>query len=170
MSGSISLPPIVASANVVAPYFAGGGAIAISPAGAVGFNDPGVLRASVYRSFGGSLPPLLPVDSYFRAQPGFPSTITAGGSWTSELMPSCGAPHVAVGFTLTQAGSLVLNRYLDGVGALLATSVTQAVTANASCVLDASSSTLFGSWNLVLSNTGGASATLASFSAVLGSK
>lgn len=140
---------------------------AVTGGGNAVITNPGALRSQVRQAFGPDLPPLLDVTSIL--SPALPAAIAPASSFQMPVMASCGAPHTACAITLSQGGSVVLNRYLDPLGAILATTATAMATANVACVLDASASSLFQSWNLVLSNTAASGATLSSFSAVLGS-
>ena len=143
---------------IVMPGYVGGGTAANV--------NSGQLQAQLRRAFGVDLPPT--IDVTMLLSPALPAAIMPASAFTTPVFKSCGASQVAAALTLSQGGNVVLNRFLDPIGAILSTSATQAATANAQCLLDSGTTSLFQSWNLVVTNTAASGATLSSFSAVLG--
>ncbi len=83
----------------------------------------------------------------------WPATIAASGTFTSGVVPTFGMPHVAVGATLSNAGTLIVQPYLDTAGAVAAgAATTQALTANTGAVLDLNSGKVMGSLTVEIVN------------------
>ena len=111
---------------IVMPGYVGGGTAANV--------DSGQLQAQLRRAFGVDLPPT--IDVTMLLSPALPAAIMPASAFTTPVFKSCGASQVAAALTLSQGGNVVLNRFLDPIGAILSTSATQAATANAQCLLD----------------------------------
>lgn len=47
-----------------------------------------------------------------------PATIAASGTWNSGVMPSAGYKSLAAACTLSQAGTLTIQRYIDAAGSI----------------------------------------------------
>lgn len=66
-----------------------------------------------------------------------PGTIAASGTFVSSVLPTFDLPHVAVSAKMDQAGTLSVQRYLDGAGTLPAgAAVTAAMTKNTLASID----------------------------------
>lgn len=100
--------------------------------------------------------PVLPVA--------LPASIAAAASWQSGIINGDGFPKIVCGVTLSQAGTLSIQRYIDQAGLVpvgVPTSVTLvAGTSNAVTITDGIP---FGSFQVTIANTGGAAATPSAF-------
>lgn len=98
----------------------------------------------------------------------FPSQIAATSTYTTNLLPSLYFPHVSVGITSTQAGTLNVQRYIDKAGTVAqGSALTATLTANTAAVIDNSDGKAFGSYTIQVINSGSSPATLSGFIAVL---
>ena len=98
----------------------------------------------------------------------WPATIAASGTFTSTVVPTFGMPHVAVGVTLSNAGTLTMQPYLDAAGTVPAgAATTQALVAATGAVLDVNSGKVMGSMTVEIINGAASVGTLTHPIAVL---
>lgn len=95
------------------------------------------------------------------------ATIGAGGNYTSGVIVCPGFKSLAVGVTLSQAGTITIQRYIDKaglvpIGALVSTTLV-AATANWATVNDGLP---FQSFKFVISNTSGSVGNVTNFGAL----
>jgi len=90
-----------------------------------------------------------------------PATIAGSGSWASGIMPANGAKALAASATLSQAGSLTIQRYIDAAGTvpigMPVVAVLSATVANTVAVNDGLP---FASWQVTVANTSGSTGNL----------
>ena len=97
-----------------------------------------------------------------------PGTIAASGTFTSALILTDGLTHLAASAQLTNAGTLVVTRYLDQGGSIsVGAPIIQALTANTLSVLDNNDGKLFQSVTYGVVNGGGSAGTLTNGALVL---
>lgn len=100
--------------------------------------------------------PVGPVAQFAPAVPTIPTLDVSGGaapSFTSPLYKSGGFKALSVGATLTRAGTLVVNRYVDEAGLVLLDSASVNLTANTAGSNSINDGKSFGSFQFVLANT-----------------
>lgn len=106
-----------------------------------------------------------------------PATIAASGAWNSGLIYSDGFRILTVAVQSTQAGSCVIQPYIDLAGTIPRPAITTSLTANTLAIIDlppAPTSTSPGpymapwaSFTVNITNTGGSLATLTAFQLIL---
>ena len=83
----------------------------------------------------------------------WPATIAASGTFTSTVVPTFGMPHVAVGVTFSNSGTLSVQAYLDAAGTVPAgAATTQALVAATGAVLDINTGQVMGSFTVSIIN------------------
>jgi hypothetical protein len=103
------------------------------------------------------LPPLLP------------TTIVAAGNFTTGIVVSDGYKVITASVISTQAGALVIQRYLDRAGTIPIAAISSTIAGGAALVFanvpqQATPDNLpFASFSITVTNTSGATATLTSF-------
>ncbi len=97
-----------------------------------------------------------------------PGTIAASGTYDAGLMPSDGYKVLAVGATLSNAGSISVQRYIDINGTVpQGAAVTAALTAGAAGILNVNDGAPFASFDVKIVNGGATVATLTNFGMLL---
>ena len=97
-----------------------------------------------------------------------PGTIAASGTYDAGLMPSDGYKVLAVGATLSNAGSIAVQRYIDANGTVpQGVAVTAALTAGAAGILNVNDGLPFASFDVKVVNSGSTVATLTNFGMLL---
>ncbi len=97
-----------------------------------------------------------------------PGTIAASGTYDAGLMPSDGYKVLAVGATLSNAGSISVQRYIDINGTVpQGAAVTAALTAGAPGILNVNDGAPFASFDVKIINSGAVVATLTNFGMLL---
>lgn len=93
-----------------------------------------------------------------------PVSLAAGANWNSGAIPSLGYKALAVGATLSQAGTIQIQRYLNAAGTIAlgnpVPSPAQAMTANTPATIWVNDGQPSASWSVVITNTSGSTATL----------
>ena len=93
-----------------------------------------------------------------------PETIAADGTYDVGLMNSDGYKVLAVGATLSQPGSIVVQRYIDLAGQVAqGSALTAALTAAEPGVVNATDNAPFASFNVLIVNSGSVAAELSNF-------
>jgi len=106
--------------------------------------------------------------SYGGTPPPSPFTIGASSNWTSGLMFSMGFKALSVGLTSTQAGAINIQRYLDLAGTVVqGAASTVAIVANTAVVLNVYDNLPFTTFTIQVTNTGGSTATVNPFGALM---
>lgn len=89
------------------------------------------------------------------------TTVPAGQSVTSQLIPASGYKVLAFAVKSTQAGNITIQRYLDAAGTIpQGAALTTAITANTDTVLNNNDNHPFQSFTVQVSNSGASDATL----------
>ena len=102
---------------------------------------------------------------------GAAGTIAASGTLTSAVIPTAGLMHFALGATLSNAGTISVQRYLDGGGVVpTGAAITQALTAATAGVLDNLGTVVSQSLKVSFINSGTTAATLTAVAMALASK
>lgn len=91
----------------------------------------------------------------------FPATIAASGSYSTGPLPAAGFRALAAACTLSQAGTIVIQRYIDqaatiAIGAPISTTLTAATAGT----VDANDGLPAASWQVTITNTSGSTANL----------
>jgi hypothetical protein len=90
-----------------------------------------------------------------------PATLGAGASWNSGLMNAAGFNRFSAAATLSQAGTLVIQRYIDPAGAIpIGTAPTQAMAAGVPAWTWINDGMAASTWQVTITNTSGAVANL----------
>lgn len=96
------------------------------------------------------------------------TAIAASGHWTSELITADGYYDLALGVKSSQAGAITVYRYIDDAGTVpLDGGQTQALTANTLATLIITDGKPCASFKVEVTNTGGASAAIQQFAALM---
>ena len=99
---------------------------------------------------------------------GLPITIPAGSQVSTNLIVSEGYTLIGAGVISTQAGAIKVQPYLDEAGTMSQAQSTQAITANAlAMVSNNANSQPFMAFQILVTNTGSAPATLSNFGLLL---
>ena len=164
---------IGAAGNIVAPTLAGSAQLLQFPAGATATAQQNVRSATQAAALRAAYPQAVPIadvtiDANLASL--LATGIGASGSWSSPVLPSFGWPHTSLALASNKGGTVVLSTFADTLGALLVTSTTLAMTANATCVLDNTSTQLMQSYGYVINNTAASNAVISSAIALLASK
>lgn len=102
---------------------------------------------------------------------GLASTVAASGNTTSNLIPSDGFQIGAVGVTSSQAGQIIVQRYLDDAGQVKqGAALTASLVANTAQVLNITDGNPFASFTVEITNTGGSTANLTNLAILLQGK
>lgn len=98
-----------------------------------------------------------------------PTSIAAGGNWTSGLLPSDGFKALAVGLQSTQAGQISVQRYIDNMVGKTpqGAPVTATITAGSPAICNVTDGLPYGCFTITITNTGTAAATITNFAALL---
>lgn len=97
----------------------------------------------------------------------FTSTIAASGSWSSGLMFNDGYRYLTVALTMTTAGTLNIQQYLDLAGTIPRGAVnTSPIVAATALIVDIADMKPFVTFTIQILNSGGA-ATVSSFQVIL---
>lgn len=90
-----------------------------------------------------------------------PATIAGGSNWNSGPILSIGRGGIAAGATLSQTGTLTLQRYIDKAATIaIGSAVTAAMTANTPATVDVVDGLPCGSFTIVVANTSGSTGNL----------
>lgn len=90
-----------------------------------------------------------------------PSTIGGGDSWVSGVMSGLGYAALAAACTLTQAGTLSIQRYIDMAGTIaIGAAITQEISASTPATVSVNDGLPFATWIVTITNTSGSSGTL----------
>lgn len=95
-----------------------------------------------------------------------PTSITASGNFTSPVIPANGYKVLALAATSTQTGNIVISRYLDPAGTILATTASTTALSGATVVV-LNDDVPFSSFKYEITNTGGSTATISGFYVLL---
>ena len=102
------------------------------------------------------------------AELGLASEVPGSGSISSGVVPTYGAPRLAVAAALSEAGSVSIQRYLDKSGTIATgPPLNAALSANAIAIVDNNDGTSFQSVVVEISNTTSTAAELSAFMLVL---
>lgn len=97
-----------------------------------------------------------------------PASIAGGGNWQSGLMPA-GFGGLVVGATLSQTGTITIQRYADLAGNVpVGAAITQAMTANTAAWAGVNDGLPFISWSVEISNTSGSAGNLTNVALLTG--
>lgn len=108
------------------------------------------------------------MPTYGGNPPPIPFSIAAGGNWTSGLMFSMGFKALTVGLTSTQAGSVVITRFIDLAGAIAqGAASTTAIVANTPLVVNIYDNLPYVSFTIEVSNSSGSAATVSPFGVLM---
>lgn len=100
-----------------------------------------------------------------------PVSISASATFTTAAIRTYGNPHLAIAATLSQAGTLSIQRYVDQVGSIVTgAAVTQALVAATPAVLDNLGTVVAQSFKLSIINSATVAATPSNVIAVLQSR
>jgi hypothetical protein len=165
---AVASVPVAASGQVVAPTLSAPGVVIPFTASSQALQNvrSGTQAAAFRKQIGDTVAPVLDVS----ADAFLPGYIGPGGLWTSPLLPSAGMVHCSLSLLSSQGGAATLNKYADALGALLVSSTTATVTANAASTVGDAATTLFTTFSLAISNTAAAGATISSAVVLMGSK
>ena len=99
-----------------------------------------------------------------------PGTIAASGTIDLGLQPAYGMPHLALSAELTNAGTVVVTRFLDGGGVVQVGSTAIAMTAGTIALGDINDGKVFQSFDVKIVNGGTTAATLTNVNIVQSAK
>lgn len=98
-----------------------------------------------------------------------PATIAASGSWSSGVIPSQSYSAIVAAATLSEAGSITINRFIDGAGTIpIGTVVSQVLSATVPGWVGINDGLIFASFNVVIANTSGSLGNLSGVAILLG--
>lgn len=104
-------------------------------------------------------------------QPAIPTAIVtsllAAGVWNSGLIFNDGFRFLTVAVTMTQAGTLAINQFIDAAGLIARVPISTPVVAGTPLIVDVSDLKPFMTFTLVLTNTSVATATVSGFGILL---
>lgn len=101
---------------------------------------------------------------------GMPSSISGSSTFTSPLIQANSFFQIVAGVTLSENGSLVIQRYLDTAGTIpLDGGKSVSLTAATAAVLIVSDNYPCASWTLAVTNSSGDTATVSNFAALAAS-
>lgn len=90
-----------------------------------------------------------------------PATLAAAGVWSSGVISAAGFNKLAAAATLTQTGTLTIQRYIDAAGTVpLGAAITQAMTASTPATAWVNDGQPAASWQVTVTNTSGSTGTL----------
>ena len=90
-----------------------------------------------------------------------PATVAGGGNWQSGILNCAGLQALAASCTLSQAGSIVIQRYIDPAGTIaIGTAISQVLTANTAAWVSVNDGLPAASWQVTISNTSGSTGNL----------
>lgn len=90
-----------------------------------------------------------------------PATIAAAGTWVSGVIPSDGYKALAVGATLSQAGSISIQRYLDVAGLIpVGAPITAALVASTPNAATVNDGVAYAAFQITITNSGGSTGNL----------
>jgi hypothetical protein len=98
-----------------------------------------------------------------------PATIAGSGSWNSGVIPSQSYSAIVAAATLSQAGSITINRFIDAAGVIpIGTVASQVLSAATPGWVGINDGLIFASFNIVIANTSGSSGDLSGVAILLG--
>lgn len=90
-----------------------------------------------------------------------PATIAGGGNWNSGVIVAPNVGSWAAAATLSQAGTITLQRYIDNAGTIaIGAAVTATLTANTANYVSVEDNLPSGSYAVVIANTSGSTGNL----------
>jgi hypothetical protein len=95
------------------------------------------------------------------------TSLLASGVWSSGLILNDGFRYLSVGVTMSQAGTLVVNQFIDTAGLVARTPISNTVVASTPLLIDVSDLKPFLAFTLVLTNTSVSTATVSGFAVLL---
>jgi hypothetical protein len=97
-----------------------------------------------------------------------PPTIAASpGNWKSGVIFADGYQVLSVAVQMTTAGTLIITRYLDGLGAIARTASSTAIVANTLLIVDITDDLPFLTFQIEIDNGAAGVATITSFTTLL---
>lgn len=112
--------------------------------------------------------PVTPSGDFIGSTVTVPGTIASLGTFTSPLLPSGGCGHLALGVNLSNAGTVLVHRYLDNAGSVeIGAALTLALTGGTLAVLDNNDGKAFASEKVVIINGVASVGTLAAFAMLI---
>lgn len=85
-----------------------------------------------------------------------PATLAGGGVWNSGTLPGNGASALAAAATLSQAGTLTIQRYIDLAGTIaIGGAIAQVMTADTPATVAVNDGLPFASFSVQVNNTSG---------------
>jgi hypothetical protein len=97
-----------------------------------------------------------------------PATIVASGNYTSLLIVADGFKALACGVTSTQAGALSIQRYIDKAGLIAqGPAISSTLVAATPNIVNSNDGLPFQTFKVIITNTGGATATISNFGLLL---
>lgn len=96
-----------------------------------------------------------------------PATIAGGGNWNTGLIFSDGYRNISVGVTLSQAGSLVITRYIDRAGTVAQAASTTSIVASTALIVNLTDGLPYISYSVQVNNSSGSTGTLSGFAILM---
>jgi hypothetical protein len=117
----------------------------------------------------GAIPTYLANRSSTPAQPNaFPATVNGGATFDAGVIPALGSNSIAVGATLSQAGQIVVTRYLDAAGLVVLDVNQVTMLAGAPTSLVVADMAPWASFDVRIVNTSGGAANLTNAAILVG--
>src|SRR5580658_8108760 len=111
---------------------------------------------------GGGTPLSQPSQAFVPNPPtAAPATIAGGGSYVTGIMNAAGLKALAAACTLSQAGSIAIQRYIDPAGTIaIGAAISQVITANVAATVAVNDGLPAAAWQVTISNSSGSTGNL----------
>jgi hypothetical protein len=97
-----------------------------------------------------------------------PSTINGGANYQTGIIPANGFKAISVGATLSQAGTISIQRFIDKAGTIpVGAAISATLTANTANWADVNDGVAYASFQVTIANTSGSVGTLSGFGMLL---
>jgi hypothetical protein len=115
-----------------------------------------------------SVGPVMLTTPLFATNNGPPATIAASGAWDSGILTGDGYKALSAGVTSTQAGAITITRYIDQAGTVQqGAAASTTLVASTAAVVNVTDGLPFASFRIRVTNTGGSTATISGFAALM---
>jgi hypothetical protein len=109
-----------------------------------------------------------PPQTYVSSPVPAPLTLASTTNWNSGVIPAVGFTKIVISAELSQTGTLVVDRFVDLLGAVQIATVTVNLSASVAGTCIIYDGLPFGSFSVVVTNTGGSTANLTNVNILLG--
>ena len=96
-----------------------------------------------------------------------PTTLAASSTWSSGLIYNDGYRYLTVAVTSSQAGSILVNQYLDTAGTIARPTNTTTLTASTGVIVDITDLKPFGTYTISVVNSSTLASTLSGFACIM---